>query len=138
MTSSFDLDPSLFESDAIDAETAALNAAIVSRLADFDIWSLPAQEIRAMRERGEGPFPLAEKSKEARWITIDGPGGDLRLRILAPENPKGIYLHFHGGGWTFGAADHQDSRHERLAAKCRLATVSVEYRLAPEHPFPAE
>jgi acetyl esterase/lipase len=50
---------------------------------------------------------------------------------------RGVYLHIHGGGHTLGAADQQDRLLERIADETRLTAISVEYRLAPENPFPA-
>jgi acetyl esterase/lipase len=70
---------------------------------------------------------------QARWIDADG----VRVRVLAPEEPRGVYLHLHGGGWTLGAADLQDESLNAIAESTGLAVASVEYRLAPEHPFPA-
>ena len=131
------LDPGLFRDDAVDAETREINAAIVERLADYDQWSISPAEVRALRAEGRGPFPLAPRSDRAEWHEIDGPSGPLRLRIIAPESPRGVYLHIHGGGWVLGAADEQDPRLERLAENCGLAVVSVDYRLAPENPYPA-
>jgi acetyl esterase/lipase len=65
-------------------------------------------------------------------------GGGLRLRMLRPDRePIGVYLHIHGGGWTIGGCDEQDPRLEALAQATGLCAVSVEYRLAPEHPYPA-
>ncbi|MFJ3201726.1 alpha/beta hydrolase [Streptomyces sp. NPDC086989] len=63
--------------------------------------------------------------------------GGVRLRTFAADRVDGVYLHVHGGGWAFGSADGQDERLWRLAVEARLAVVSVDYRLAPEHPFPA-
>ncbi|WP_189304936.1 alpha/beta hydrolase [Streptomyces albospinus] len=63
--------------------------------------------------------------------------GGVKVRVFVPDRFDGVYLHIHGGGWTFGSADGQDERLWRLAERARLAVVSVEYRLAPEHPFPA-
>ncbi|MDP6455605.1 MAG: alpha/beta hydrolase, partial [SAR202 cluster bacterium] len=54
-----------------------------------------------------------------------------------PDEVKGIYLHIHGGGWVIGRAHHQDMRLEEIANECSAAVVSVDYRLAPEHPYPA-
>ncbi|MGH4031055.1 alpha/beta hydrolase [Actinomycetota bacterium Odt1-20B] len=61
----------------------------------------------------------------------------VKARVFVPDRVDGVYLHIHGGGWTFGSADGQDERLWQLAERARLAVVSVEYRLAPEHPFPA-
>ncbi|MET8135752.1 alpha/beta hydrolase [Streptomyces sp. NPDC005251] len=63
--------------------------------------------------------------------------GGVKARVFVPDHVDGVYLHIHGGGWAFGSADGQDERLWRLAEQARLAVVSVEYRLAPEHPFPA-
>ncbi|NEU56190.1 alpha/beta hydrolase [Halorussus sp. MSC15.2] len=71
--------------------------------------------------------------------TIPGPGGDLPIRVYSPdgERPHPVLVYFHGGGWVVGSIDTHDSvcRHLTNAADC--AVVSVDYRLAPEHPFPA-
>ncbi|MFH7593714.1 alpha/beta hydrolase [Streptomyces racemochromogenes] len=66
--------------------------------------------------------------------------GGVRVRTFVPDGAEpvaGVYLHVHGGGWSFGSADGQDERLRRIAEDTRLAVVSVDYRLAPEHPFPA-
>ncbi|WP_406172084.1 alpha/beta hydrolase [Streptomyces canus] len=63
--------------------------------------------------------------------------GGVRVRVFVPDRVDGVYLHIHGGGWAFGSADGQDERLWLLAERARLAVVSVDYRLAPEHPFPA-
>ncbi|WP_329234866.1 alpha/beta hydrolase [Streptomyces canus] len=63
--------------------------------------------------------------------------GGVRVRVFVPDRVDGVYLHFHGGGWAFGSADGQDERLWLLAERAHLAVVSVDYRLAPEHPFPA-
>jgi acetyl esterase len=136
----FELDPRSFVPDAASAETGAINTAILKALADLpDQWSFPPHLIRDRRKQGLGPFPLAPKSKHARTVDIDGFGGDIPLRIIAPRNrpSRGVYLHIHGGGWTLGAADEHDPRLERIAENAGLTAVSVEYRLAPENPYPA-
>ena len=56
---------------------------------------------------------------------------------MVPPTVNGVYLHLHGGGWTFGAPHHNDVVLEELARAAGLAIVSVDYRLAPEHPYPA-
>ena len=59
------------------------------------------------------------------------------VRVITPEGVQGVYLHLHGGGFVYGSASLQDDRLERLAVACRAAVVSVDYRLAPEYPYPA-
>ena len=133
------LDPALFHPDAVSAETRALNAAMVRLLSDQpNWWVVGAAATRAARKRGNGPFPAPVFSARATTRTIPGPGGHvIPLRIIVPASPRGVYLHLHGGGWTLGGADMQDPMLERLADATGLAVVSVEYRLAPEEPYPA-
>ena len=68
---------------------------------------------------------------------IRGPAGELLLRIFAPRDPRAVYLDLHGGGFFMGSARMDDRPNASLARSAGVATVSVEYRLAPEHPFPA-
>lgn len=132
------IDPAVFDPSAISDEIRAQNAEIVAKLAALpDPMSVPPAVVRERRRQGLGPFPLMPQSSRARTITIDGPAGPIPLRIIAPDNPRGVYLHIHGGGWTWGTADEQDPWLDRLAERCGLAVVSIEYRLAPEHPYPA-
>lgn len=139
MSASNPFDPKLFTAEAISAETKGINDFIVAAMKDMpEWWDIGVQTVRDQRARGEGAFPLAPKSPRAREIEIDGKGNKVKLRIVAPEtSPKGAYLHIHGGGWTLGAADQQDPMLERIADNAGLACVSVEYRLAPENPYPA-
>jgi acetyl esterase len=133
------LDPALFRPEAISEETRLFNEEIIKRLTPTpNWWEVGAQATRDARARGEGPFPLAPKSARARTITIEGKGGiRIPLRIVAPRDPRGVYLHIHGGGMVLGAADMQDPMLERLNENAGLACISVEYRLAPENPYPA-
>ena len=132
-------DPGLFKPDAISDETRAVNRGIIALFSQVsNWWEVGAQSVRDARARGEGPFPAAPKSEKARTLLIDGKGGHkVPLRVIAPDGPRGVYVHFHGGGWVLGAADLQDTMLERIGRKTGLACVSVEYRLAPEDPYPA-
>ncbi len=117
-------------------ETEALNAKILEMFAELpDSWSVPPHMIRRARAKGDGPFPLEPKLDHARWEEHEG----VRLRILEPQtrDTRGIFLHIHGGGWVFGQADFHDPMLARIAEATGLAAISVDYRLAPEHPFPA-
>ena len=128
-----------FAPESVTEETRATNAAIVAAMTGMpEWWDVGAETVREARRRGEGPFPPTPKSDRAATRTIKAPGGhDIALRVVAPDAPRGVYLHIHGGGWVLGAADQQDPMLERIAARAGLACVSVEYRLAPEHPYPA-
>ena len=64
--------------------------------------------------------------------------GPMRLRLLVPsERARGVIVYYHGGGWVLGALDQFDALGRRLAAGTGCAVVLVDYRLAPEHRYPA-
>ena len=130
------VDPALFDPVAIPAETAAVNAEIIRRL-NAEPEGLTIQEVRARRLQGLGAFPLPPFSQRAETIAIDGPAGAINLRVMAPKSPRGIFFHIHGGGWSLGAPELNDPLLESIADGANVACVSVKYRLAPEHPYPA-
>ena len=136
---SCNFDSALFKSEAISEETHAFNRSLVALYSGVrNWWEVGAQNVREARARGEGPVPPAPKSKKARTLLIDGKAGrKVSLRVITLNSPRGIYLHIHGGGWVLGAADLQDTMLERIAQNTGLACVSVEYRLAPENPYPS-
>ncbi|MDQ0324487.1 acetyl esterase [Rhodopseudomonas julia] len=77
---------------------------------------------------------------EVKDVAADGPTGPIRLRLYRPHGvddtgPAIIYLH--GGGWVLGTLDTADTLCRRMADTARCRIVSVDYRLAPENPFPA-
>lgn len=71
--------------------------------------------------------------------TIPGPAGEIPVRIYTPEGqgPFPVIAYFHGGGFVVGDLDTQDMIARGLAAGAESIVVSVDYRLAPEHKFPA-
>lgn len=72
-------------------------------------------------------------------LSIDGPGGDLGLRLYRPRSvePPPLLVYLHGGGWVVGDLDIQDGLCRALANRTGCALLSVDYRLAPENPYPA-
>jgi len=70
---------------------------------------------------------------------LPGPSGDLRYRLYspAPDRELPVLLYMHGGGWVVGDVDTHDSTCRALARRARCDVVSLDYRLAPENPFPA-
>jgi len=126
-------DPALFRDGALTAEVKAFNEAFIARSAQ-----LPGPTAR--REGTPSPFSLNSKCARASVRSISAPGGrQILVRIIPPVSgqPRGAYLHLHGGGLVFGSADQNDPFLERTANATDLAVVSVEYRLAPAHPYPA-
>src|SRR6476660_9174617 len=86
--------------------------------------------------------PTAEEVGRVSQRTIDGPGGPLRLRIYrgAGTNDADVLpclVFLHGGVWVIGNLESHDRLCRRLANLGKLCVVAVDYRLAPEHPFPA-
>jgi acetyl esterase/lipase len=77
------------------------------------------------------------RSDRAVDRTIDGPAGPIRLRTFVPERVDGVLFNIHGGAWLAGAPEMMDLLHEVLVDTVNVAVVSVDYRLAPEHPYPA-
>ncbi|HEX7263035.1 MAG TPA: alpha/beta hydrolase [Candidatus Dormibacteraeota bacterium] len=102
------------------------------------VYTLPPEVSRQTRREGKGIFPAPIFLEEARDIEIAGRGGPIKVRIIRPDQtPTGIYLHIHGGGWTLGAHDMQDAALKLLANETGLCAASIDYRLAPENPYPA-
>ena len=72
---------------------------------------------------------------------VDGAAGPIPVRIYTPTSGDGgtkpVVVHFHGGGWTLGGLNSHDAVCRLLAEKSGAIVVAVDYRLAPEHPYPA-
>ena len=132
------IDPFLFTDAAISAETLAFNRDLQELLSSMpQTHTQTPQGIREKRLRGGPPWGPVVHSDHARNVTIDGPAGDLVLRVIEVGESNGVYLHIHGGGWVLGGADLSDVGNEAMAREAGVTVVSVDYRLAPEHPFPA-
>ncbi len=121
------------------AEARAFNEELERLLATApSVHTVPVEETRAVRDAGRGLFAAQPRLPQARAFLAHGRDGEIAVRVLAPEGePRGVYLHLHGGGWTIGAADAQDGYLWEIVEATGLCVASVEYRLAPEHPHPA-
>lgn len=92
----------------------------------------PYEAIVAARAGAPELFPYRDQSATVQPIN----GVTCRV-IRAPGTAKATYLHFHGGGMAIGSPELNDDENERLARDLGFTVVSVDYRLAPEHPYPA-
>lgn len=133
-------DPSVFGEDAITAETRGfLAAAAAMRDQMPSMENMELAELRRLMDEGGGAFPVPPPVDRAEDRDLPGMGEGATVRVIRPEGrePAGVYLDIHGGGWVIGRARMSDQANLALVEKFGLATVSVDYRLAPEHPYPA-
>jgi acetyl esterase len=107
-----------------------------------DLADLPPPAAREMYRQifAAGDLPPADVDVDNR--SIAGPGGALALRVYTPRRSgegaaRGVTLYCHGGGFVLGSMDIYDSTCRTLCAESGHIVVAVEYRQAPEHPFPA-
>jgi acetyl esterase len=103
------------------------------------VWSLPVEEARAnylaATPANIGPLDEVASIDDRR---LPGPEGEIPIRIYTPtEAPLGTFVFFHGGGWVLGNLDSHDVMCQAFAARTPCRVIAVDYRLAPEHPYPA-
>lgn len=102
--------------------------------------ALPAPLVRAgYRQQRAALDPPPSVAVAARDLTVPGADGPLNARLYSPEGAgaTGLLVYFHGGGFVLGDLETHDSHCRRLAATSGHRVLAVDYRLAPEHPFPA-
>jgi acetyl esterase len=91
-------------------------------------------------ERRHITQPAPPAVDEVRELVADGPHGPIALRLYRHGTAAGlrpVLAFFHGGGWVIGDLDTHDTLCRELAIASGCAVVSVDYRMGPEHPFPA-
>jgi acetyl esterase len=103
---------------------------------------LHTQTIPAARARMAATFTTKGEREALHKVTdlrIPGPGGEIPIRIFRPSEGPVLptLIFFHGGGWILNSIETHDALCRALANASGWAIVSVEYRLAPEYPFPA-
>lgn len=123
-------------------------APVLAALAAADAPPLSAETLPGMRDGGpafpDGAAVAAAHGITARELRIPGPPGTpaLEITVFAPAGPqppqgRAILVNFHGGGMIVGHRSWEHGRLADLVARHDAVGVNVEYRLAPEHPFPA-
>lgn len=129
----------------IDGQELDPEVSLTLRLAGTrpELEDLGVEAARAdIRERARiaagAPIPMAA----VRELAVDGAQGPLRARLYVPPSAAGpgpwpLLVYFHGGGWVVCDLDSHDAPCRLLAAGAGVRVLSVDYRLAPEHPWPA-
>ena len=132
------IDPALWRPEAIEAETVAFNAWLAAETADAPrVYERPLAATRAEIAAGEGLWGLSPRLPQVEDRVIVQDGLRVPVSVYQPATVRGVYLDLHGGGFCLGQAHQSDDALVDLADRLDLAVVSVDYRLAPEHPFPA-
>ncbi len=104
-----------------------------------DVWQFSASEARERRRQMDDPDSDREPVGEVHDEVVHREGHGIPVRVYVPEGegPFPVLVWAHGGGFIFGHVDDEDSTARALTNASECVVVSVEYRLAPEHPFPA-
>ncbi|MGF6232703.1 acetyl esterase [Inquilinus ginsengisoli] len=117
-------------------------AAIMARLAAEDghlpdPMTLSAAEGRAQAEAGNVRWNRDLPAMETTALMLPGGDGPRPARLFRPPSARGAILYVHGGGWAFCSLDTHDRAMRCLAEATGMAVIGIDYRLAPEHPYPA-
>ena len=125
------------EIEAMRPEARAVVAGAMAAMAEaFTGQGEPPEDLRerALHSREMFARTYGDPDPDAVDVEIEG----IRCRTFRPSGAaKAIYLHFHGGGMILGAPEMNDGGNRAIAEGHDVAVVSVDYRLAPEHPYPA-
>ena len=124
-----------------------LDPDLAAAIAEIESLGLPAWSdlsVEAARDLEDDLFsgPPEPPVADVRDLAFDGPHGEVPVRVYRPESAvddsaeSRALVHCHGGGWTLGTLDSVDGICRELATRADAVVVSVDYRLAPEHPFP--
>ena len=100
----------------------------------------PQDARRFYLERRSATQPAPRDLAEVRNLTATGPHGAIALRLYRPAaaaRPAPTLVYYHGGGWTMGNLDSHDVLCRQLADESGFVVVAVDYRMGPEHRFPA-
>jgi acetyl esterase len=102
------------------------------------LWELSPDQGRAMVEANGQIIGAGPTVASVRDITIPSQAGGMPARVYSPSaDAPGVVVYYHGGGWVVGSLDSWDASCRLLAVASGCDLVSVDYRLAPEHVFPA-
>ena len=113
---------------------------VIAALGEPPLESLSPAEAR--KRSSESLIPVAgvvEPLRSIENLRIPGPLGEILIRVYTPDTPapRPAMVYFHGGGWVLWDLDTHDVVCSAIAHRAEAIVVSVDYRLAPEHKFPA-
>ena len=124
-----------------------LNRALQAMIVAGDRLGVTSTDADATVEQRRADMRRTTKLGMPTWTSVSvterriaGPGGELPLRVYRPLGLTGTppaIVYLHGGGWVVGDLDTHDSCCRLLSLESRCVVIAVDYRLAPEHPFPA-
>jgi acetyl esterase len=138
MAENKNLSPELFSPEAVDVETAQFNEKLEALLATMPpTYTMTPQQIRDGIEAGKSFMGPIKRLDEGQDRVVKGRDRDIPIRVFVPDEIQGVYLHIHGGGFVLGRPYHFDETLAETSKKSKVAVVSVDYRLAPEDPYPA-
>jgi acetyl esterase/lipase len=91
--------------------------------------------MRRFMDAPDSPFVgfMGEPVLPVEEISIPGPAGPIPARVIRPGDVRAVHLDIHGGAWMIGSPRMNDVENDELARACGVATVSIDYRMAPEH-----
>ena len=102
------------------------------------LWEMTPEEARALVTANNEHIGAGPDVASVRDIVIPGQAGGIPARVYSPvASAPGVVVYYHGGGWVVGSAADWDASVRALAVASGCDLVSVNYRLAPEHVFPA-
>ena len=104
-----------------------------------DFKTMPIADARRRSDAAAIPWSDGAPEMAARELTIDVGPHAMRARLYRPTQGdiRSLIIYIHGGGWTFGSIDTHDGTMRNLAKAAQRPVLGIDYRLAPEHPFPA-
>jgi acetyl esterase len=123
---------------SLDPQVAELLAVAAASGAPPLVRSTPA-EARARVSAGDALCAPGPDLRDVGDLDVPVDGGPVRARLYRPDDgrSRATVVYLHGGGWVTGDLEYSDALCRHLAAEAGCAVLSVDYRLAPEHPFPA-
>ena len=128
----------VFDSKNINSDILEMNKNISALIKNMPpSHEIPFEVLRKIRSEGGGMLPNQPKSEIAINRSVEFNKSKVSIREIRKTDANFVYLHIHGGGFCLGSSDGQDSELEKLSNEMNCSVLSVDYRLAPEHAYPA-